>query len=713
MPEQGRVHEHRWWRGTCLVAAAIVVGAVLAPTRSAAEIEVSTRLSQLRPLAWQAPDGTLHLVTDAVRFEPAGPTLVLQIAEEGPDGATSSHELVLAAPPDAIDGRPVATDGDATLTVEWTWPSCVETSLGCTSAQLARHDLDGARIGGPAPLPPGHRVLAGLDDGSVLTAPSDRSVLRWYAADGTDRDLPALGGVADQFELDGDGQLLAHLDDDRIVRASPGGSAEVLVDDACAPGVATRLGAGPGTEFAVSCTSWSPRAVQVDRYDADGEVAWSVRGDPGSPLVALGEVTALALDDQDRVWFGGTATLRPWDGPAMHAVASATAAGFGRLAYAHVQTTSGGLDGGGVVHGLADLRPIAGGGVAVADDFECCTNIAGPTFESTARAAVLPAAPAPPSCTGWASFTDATWSSASVTWSSCTVIDLVAAPTRYRLVVDDGLVATTVERSADDLTAEGRTFDPTTAPVTGGRRVTAVLTPENDAGPAPAPAALAVTVAPFRTVDAFVDQQASDVLPAWPEPARAAGADAIEAGALAPDELVARLLDDPSGPAAHDVEPLARAYRATFLRDPDLGGLRYWLRRRTDGDLRLAAITEHFASSSEFRRRYGSLSNTAFVAQVYRNVFGRELDPSGRTHWVGKLDRREITRGGLIAQLSESSEFRRRSRGAVEPLGAALLLLDRLPTATERAAWSTFLEPHRQAAAAILATEEYADRLAP
>lgn len=112
-----------------------------------------------------------------------------------------------------------------------------------------------------------------------------------------------------------------------------------------------------------------------------------------------------------------------------------------------------------------------------------------------------------------------------------------------------------------------------------------------------------------------------------------------------------------SGTITHQVE---RLYRAYFGRGSDQGGRNFWVERIFDGES-MPSVSEHFARSGEFRRMYGSLSNTAFVNLVYRNVLGRNADAGGRNYWVGRLNR-GLSRGGMMAHFSESYEFKQRTR---------------------------------------------------
>ena len=108
------------------------------------------------------------------------------------------------------------------------------------------------------------------------------------------------------------------------------------------------------------------------------------------------------------------------------------------------------------------------------------------------------------------------------------------------------------------------------------------------------------------------------------------------------------------GDSSH-IGSVRRLYQAFFLRDSDQAGLDYWVGQRNQG-VSLEAIADHFASSDEFRARYGSLRNKDFVDMVYRNVLGRSPDQAGYDYWVGQL-RGGMTRGEMMVGFSQSAEF--------------------------------------------------------
>src|SRR6478735_1345971 len=67
---------------------------------------------------------------------------------------------------------------------------------------------------------------------------------------------------------------------------------------------------------------------------------------------------------------------------------------------------------------------------------------------------------------------------------------------------------------------------------------------------------------------------------------------------------------------------VTRLYRASFLRLPATSSLSTWLARYRSGTT-LQSIAYSFAANADFVRRYGPMSNSAFVQAAYRNVLGR------------------------------------------------------------------------------------------
>ena len=102
---------------------------------------------------------------------------------------------------------------------------------------------------------------------------------------------------------------------------------------------------------------------------------------------------------------------------------------------------------------------------------------------------------------------------------------------------------------------------------------------------------------------------------------------------------------------------VARLYAAYFGRNPDAAGFAYWLGRVKSGDVTLRYVSAAFEDSAEFQDTYGSLDDAAFVSLVYNNVFFREPDAGGLAYWLDQLAN-GMTRGEMMLFFSDSSEYR-------------------------------------------------------
>lgn len=193
--------------------------------------------------------------------------------------------------------------------------------------------------------------------------------------------------------------------------------------------------------------------------------------------------------------------------------------------------------------------------------------------------------------------------------------------------------------------------------------------------------AQAEAFAPFASWDALVGQLDADLAGAtMPLATRARAADQLAAGSVTPAALVELLLR--GAWFEPHVAPVARLYGAYFGRTPDRGGLAYWAQRHRDGTS-LAAISQHFATSSEFVRRTGGLTDQQFVERIYTDVLGRAPDGAGLRYWTARLAGRRATRGQVMASFSESSEHVRATKGATDVLLVIFGLLARTPTEAE------------------------------
>ncbi len=194
----------------------------------------------------------------------------------------------------------------------------------------------------------------------------------------------------------------------------------------------------------------------------------------------------------------------------------------------------------------------------------------------------------------------------------------------------------------------------------------------------PAPPA---TPAPFSSFANLVNRQYQDFLGRAPTAAeRNSWVSKLNAKTATRSSLVGSLRA--SSENVNNVDPVTRLYSAYFLRIPDAGGLTYWIGKRRKG-AKLDTISQSFASSSEFKNRYGSLTNAKFVDLIYKNLFDRKPDPSGRTYWTGQLDKKRKNRGQVMAGFSESNEYKRNQVKQVNAAVGVIFMLKRKPTQAE------------------------------
>ncbi|WP_342118357.1 DUF4214 domain-containing protein [Pseudoduganella sp. OTU4001] len=99
-----------------------------------------------------------------------------------------------------------------------------------------------------------------------------------------------------------------------------------------------------------------------------------------------------------------------------------------------------------------------------------------------------------------------------------------------------------------------------------------------------------------------------------------------------------------------------RLYQAGLNREPDAGGIGFWIKMIDDG-VSMEAIAQSFIDSAEFKAAYGSnLSNRALVTKIYENVLHRVPDQGGLDFYVSMLDGKKVSAAGVLADISNSLE---------------------------------------------------------
>ena len=226
-----------------------------------------------------------------------------------------------------------------------------------------------------------------------------------------------------------------------------------------------------------------------------------------------------------------------------------------------------------------------------------------------------------------------------------------------------------------------------------GKTYTFTVKAKNAIGTGPAsPSTNAVVVAhrfaPFASWTALVTRLYVDLTAKAPTASELSSWVAqLQGGTKTVGELAAALRRGTENTT--NVDPAARLYRAFLGRTPDATGLKFWVGRRRTGAWTLTRTADYFAGSSEFIRKYGSLSNKAFVTLIYTDVLGRAADPSGVTFWTSQLDTKRRSRGSVMVGFSESSEFQRKQLENTDAAVGYIMLLGRAPTAAEVAGWSS------------------------
>jgi hypothetical protein len=229
--------------------------------------------------------------------------------------------------------------------------------------------------------------------------------------------------------------------------------------------------------------------------------------------------------------------------------------------------------------------------------------------------------------------------------------------------------------------------------------------------PPPRPAVPSSTFAPFPSAQAFAAQQFVDVLGRQPDSGGLnLWTNALQYGSASTAGMVASLVG--STEANMVVDPVNRLYRAYFRRIPDVGGVTFWV-GRLRGGASLGQVSGAFAGSAEFVGTYGHLDDRAFVDLVYRNVLNRGADAAGLEYWVAQLGFRRLDRGGVMANFSESAEYRAGTDRWNDIVQVYVGMLRRSPSQAEVDHWAGQLragKPLTDLIGAVLASPEYKNR---
>ncbi|MFP3907689.1 MAG: S8 family serine peptidase, partial [Acidimicrobiales bacterium] len=107
-----------------------------------------------------------------------------------------------------------------------------------------------------------------------------------------------------------------------------------------------------------------------------------------------------------------------------------------------------------------------------------------------------------------------------------------------------------------------------------------------------------------------------------------------------------------------------RLYVSVFGRVPDAGGLQYWIDAHQAG-MPLLHIVRHFAASPEFETMFGLDDDSAFLTALYQHVLGRAPDAGGLAYWLKVLSTGQVSRAHVILLFADSNELINRIEAAL------------------------------------------------
>ena len=183
--------------------------------------------------------------------------------------------------------------------------------------------------------------------------------------------------------------------------------------------------------------------------------------------------------------------------------------------------------------------------------------------------------------------------------------------------------------------------------------------------------------APWTTKNAsFVHRVTRDLMFRFASPGTitTVAADLTDATTTRP-KVVADLMDSDEYRGL-DVDRIFTRY---LDRKVDPAGLTYWSNSIKNGKALWRFRAQLFGSNEYFTK--AGATNADYLDQVYADVLGRPIDPSGKAYWTNKLNK-GADRGSVALQFINSTEFR---RFLVDD--EFLRFVDRKATTAEHATW--------------------------
>ncbi|CAK0780139.1 exported hypothetical protein [Gammaproteobacteria bacterium] len=80
-----------------------------------------------------------------------------------------------------------------------------------------------------------------------------------------------------------------------------------------------------------------------------------------------------------------------------------------------------------------------------------------------------------------------------------------------------------------------------------------------------------------------------------------------------------------------------KAYIGYYNRCPEKDGLEFWCGKLDSAGGDLGAIISAFGTSQEYTRRFGNLSDSDLISNLYQNMFSRSPESEGLSFYVSRL----------------------------------------------------------------------------
>lgn len=155
---------------------------------------------------------------------------------------------------------------------------------------------------------------------------------------------------------------------------------------------------------------------------------------------------------------------------------------------------------------------------------------------------------------------------------------------------------------------------------------------------------------------AFVTQQYSDLLGRNPDSSGLSyWTNILDSGGMTQSQMAANFFT--SREFAGNGSFVFGCYLGILGRDADFGGWNYWFSSLQQGQLTGPAVLNSFLASPEYQQRFGAPDDSGFVTELYHNTLDREPDSGGLSYWVGQLRSGAMTRAQVVNSFITSPEF--------------------------------------------------------